>query len=498
MHPTTLRDRRVLSGRETPSGRPYTHGVHGDAVTNLAQLAERHAADRGGAEALVQPYPQRRALTWGELNSVVDAVASGYAERGLRAGHRIGLCGPNSVDLVVCYLAALRAGLVAVPLDPAAEPNVRDALIAELGVKLVLGVDAPLRTADLARPDGGVVVSPPDAEALAVLLRSAGTDGDPHWAMLTHRALLAPLAIVEALDPDATALAALPLWHVFGLTTVLSGWLGAGARLVLAEPYGDQLASVIAAEGIDILPATPAMLLRLLRSDPAPESLAGLRWVLAAGAAVPDWLAEEFQHRTGRRIERGYGLTETAAGVTATFGGPVLGPNHVGRPLPGIEVRIGDGGEPGDPGLIAVRGANLFSGYWPDADGGPDADGWFVTDDLGYVRGDELFLLDRSREVVVVQGFPVYPAEVEQVLREVPAVTGAAAVGVPDERRGMRIVAYVTGDVSVDALSEHCRRLAPYKRPTEIHVVDDLPRGALGEVQRPAVRSRHRLAGADT
>ena len=485
----------VLSGRQTPSGQPYTRGVYGDAITNLAQLVARHAADRGDAEALVQPYPERHAVSWGELNSLVDAVAAGYAERGLRAGHRIGLCGPNSVDLVVCYLAALRAGLVAVPLDPESDPTARDALAAEVGVKVLLGGSVPLEAAALARPGGPAVVSPPDAEALAVLLRSAGSDDAPRWAMLSHRALLAPLGIVEAVD-DATVLAALPLWHVFGLTTVLGGWLGAGARMVLAAPYGDQLVSVIATEGVDVLPATPALLLRLLRSEQSPADLGRLRFVLAGGAAVPDRLAAEFLDRTGRRIERGYGLTEIAAGVSGTFGGPVLGPSHVGRPLPGVEVRIG-AVDPGEPGLVALRGANLFSGYWPDGDGGPDDDGWFVTDDLGYFRGEELFLVDRSREIIVVQGFPVFPAEIEQVLREVPAVTGAAAVGVPDERRGMRIVAYVTGDVSVEVLSEHCRRLAPYKRPTEIHLADDLPRDVKGEVQRAAVRDRHR-AGAAT
>lgn len=472
--------------------------MFGDGLSNVADLIRRHAADRGAAEALVQPHPERRALSWAELDALVDAVAAGYAERGLRAGHRIGLCGPNSLDLIVCYLAALRAGVVAVGLDPAADPGERDALAAEIGVKLVLGVDVPLDTAELTGPAGTEIVSPPDAEALAVLLRSAGSSGEPRWAMLSHRALLAPLEAVESEVGGATAIAAVPLWHVFGLTTVLGGWLGAGTRLIVAEPYGDQVANVIATEGVDILPATPALLLRLLRTDQAADRLGSLRWVLAAGSAVPDRLAAEFADRTGLRIERGYGLTETAVGVSATFGGPLLGPHHVGRPLPGVEVRIGDGlgaGDAAEPGLIAVRGANLFSGYWPDAAGGPDDDGWFVTDDVGYLSGDELFLLDRSREVVVVQGFPVYPAEIEQVLRDVPAVTGAAAVGVPDDRRGMRIVAYVTGDVSAETLQEHCRRLAPYKRPTEIHVADELPRGVLGEVQRAAVR--HRLAGAN-
>lgn len=474
-------------------------------VANLTHLVRRNAEHRGGAEALVQPAPrsapERRSLTWAELDGRVDALAAGYAARGLRAGHRLGLSAPNSLNFVVAYLAALRAGLVAVPLDDELEPETRDALADELGVKLLLGVDDLSTSAldALARPGANAVVSPPDAEALAVLLQSAGSsarpgaesDSAPRWAMLSHRALLAPLLGPgsEVLDADAVALGAVPLHHVFGLTTVLGGWLAAGAKLVVTEPVTERLLTVIAAEGVDHLPVTPALLLRLLRTASGGQ-LSGLRWVLGAGAAVPDWLAGEFAEQTGVRIERGYGLTEVAGGISATFGGPILGPSHVGHPLPGVEVRVGDGREPEEPGLIALRGGVLFSGYWPSGMGGPDADGWFVTDDLGYLRDGELFLLDRSREVVVVQGFPVFPAEVEQVLREVPAVTGAAAVGVPDPRRGMRIVAYVSGDVTPEALQEHCRRLAPYKRPSEIHVSDDLPRDVKGEVPRTAVRAR--------
>ncbi len=168
----------------------------------------------------------------------------------------------------------------------------------------------------------------------------------------------------------------------------------------------------------------------------------------------------------------------------------MLGSNHVGRPLPGVEVRIGDGSDPGEPELIALRGDGLFSGYWPDGGGGPDADGWFVTDDVGYLRGPELFLVDRARELIVVSGFPVYPTELEQVIRELPRVTGVAAVGIPDPRTGERIVAFVSGrELSGSAVADHCRsRLPGYKRPAEIRLVSELPRGVTGEIQRVGLR----------
>jgi long-chain acyl-CoA synthetase len=299
-------------------------------------------------------------------------------------------------------------------------------------------------------------------------------------------------------------LGALPYVHVFGLGAVLGIWLGAGARLVVAEESSGQLASIIDDEGVEHLPVTPALLFRLLRgSDPQhsntqpsnpdpsnPDPLRSVRQVLSAGASLPEWLSREFTERTGLRVERGYGLTEAAGGVTATFDGPVLGPTHVGRPLPGVEVRIEAVPDAGEPGRIALRGDKLFGGYWPDGGGGPDADGWFVTDDLGYFRGPELFLVDRAREVVVVHGFSVYPAEIEQVIRELPRVTGVAVVGTPDPRRGDRVVAFVSGqELSGSLVAEHCRtRLAPYKRPAEIRLIANLPRGVTGEVRRAALR----------
>ena len=128
-------------------------------------------------------------------------------------------------------------------------------------------------------------------------------------------------------------------------------------------------------------------------------------------------------------MERGYGLTEASPGVTTTVGGEILGPFHVGRPLPGVDVRVGDGLDPSEPGEISVRGANLFSGYWPDGAGAPDEDGWFATGDIGFQTDGELFLVDRTREVVSVSGFTVYPSEIEQSIRQLAEVEAVAVVG---------------------------------------------------------------------
>jgi long-chain acyl-CoA synthetase len=173
-----------------------------------------------------------------------------------------------------------------------------------------------------------------------------------------------------------------------------------------------------------------------------------------------------------------------------TLGGDLLGPGHVGRVLPGVAVRIGAGEDDSEPAEIFIRGDNLFSGYWPDGRDGPDAEGWFATGDIGYLRGGELFLVDRARELIVVNGFHVYPAEIEDVISDLPGVAAVAVLGRPADGRGDQVVAFVVGrNVQPETVLDHCaQRLPKFKRPTELHLVADLPRGATGKIRKGALR----------
>ena len=410
---------------------------------------------------------------------------------------------------MVGYLAALRAGVVVVPLDPAPTAEDTASGLAGTGARVLLaaaGAAAPTGVTTLPLSEEGLdalagdpalVSSPADVESLAVLLSTAGTSGRARAAMLTHRALLAHVEHVSrlgVLGPDDVVLSTLPLFHVFGLNAVLGGWLGSGARLVVTDGYPEGLCGLVRDEGVTNLPLAPPALHRLLAEPDLDAGLGRLAMVVAGAAPLPEDLAEAFETRTGLRVERGYGLTEAAPGVTATFGGTGSGPGHVGPPLPGVEVRIGDDGEPGEPGEISVRGDNLFSGYWPDGDGGPDADGWFATGDIGYLEAGELVLVDRSRELVVVNGFRVYPAEVEQVIMELPGVEAAAVVGRPDGRTGEQVVVFVEGrGLTAERVEAHCgQRLARFKRPAAVHVVDALPRGATGKIRKGLLREMTR------
>jgi long-chain acyl-CoA synthetase len=339
---------------------------------------------------------------------------------------------------------------------------------------------------------GAEVDSPQDPESLAVLLSTAGTSGVPKAAMLTHRALLSHLdqiARLGFLGPDDVLLAALPLFHVFGLNAVLGSWLRSGGRLVIMDGFAGVF-DVIMDEKVSNLPLAPALIPDLIADERSRSGLGTVRTVLCGAAPLPDELRDEFTSRTGLRIDQGYGLTEAAPGVSATIGGPLLGHGHVGRPLPGVEVRIGDGSDESEPGEIFVRGPNLFSGYWPDGAGGPGGDGWFGTGDIGYLADGELFLGDRTRELIMVNGFSVHPAEVEEAIAELDGVESVAVLGRPDPRTGEQVVAFVTGpEVTAEAIREHCAgRLARFKRPGLVAVVEELPRGATGKVQKGLLR----------
>ncbi|MFT4166815.1 MAG: class I adenylate-forming enzyme family protein [Microlunatus sp.] len=502
----------VPDSRQPDSSLP-TGGNQRTRVSNVSELVTVHAGRQPDHVALVEPGVAAR--TWAQLDAVVGQVGAGLAARGLVAGQRIGLDGPNSIAWVVAYLAALRAGLVVVPTDPEDPIPDRDDLLSECGVRALFTTRTPVAGGQVSSwelSEGGLaslraahvpVATPRDPESLAVLACTLGSSGDRKIVMLSHRALLAnleQLSDAESVSADGVIAGVLPFCRVYGLNAVLGSSLAAGAQLVIPDPSTWDLAAIVESEQVDQLPITPGLLYRLAHDEIAIERLRGVRRVIVAGAALPIQLSNRFTELTGVQVERAYGLTEAAPAVSSTVGTKVLGPFHVGRPLPGVEVRIdaalsSDSGDASEPGEILIRGANLFSGYWPDGRGGPDADGWFATGDLGYLSDGELFLVDRSREVVTIRGFRVYPSEVEQLIRQLPGVEAAVVVSRPvvagdTGSSGGGLVVFVTGDsVTHEQVSEFIQtRLPVFKRPQEVRIVDRLPLGMTGVVQRAQLR----------
>jgi long-chain acyl-CoA synthetase len=522
-------------------------------TANLAELLSRTAARTPDGTALVEAAGGRR-VTWSELDREVDRVANGLTALGMVAGYRVVISLTNRVELVTCYLGALRARLVAVPVNPRSATGELVRMVVDCGARVVVadpatvtsvrsavagledalqGADEELRARTAvprrvvvqapALPDetsyGDLVAagpqppSPPaqDPEELAVLLYTSGTSGRPRAAMLTHRALLANIEQCAAVEPpivsgDDVVLGVLPLFHVYGLNAVLGQVLRQGARLVLVDGFDPAgTLEVVEKEGVSVVPVAPPVLAHWLPREDLRARLAGVRLMLSGSAPLSPELVASFTERTGIPVHQGYGLTEAAPVVTSTLCAPSPPkPGSVGRALPGISLRLVDeaGLEPEgeDPGEILVRGDNLFSGYWPDGSDGPAEDGWYATGDVGFLDADgSLFLVDRLKDLVIVSGFNVYPTEVEEVLEEVEGVLEAAVIGAEDPQTGEAVVAYVRLDPEsglspeelVDAVRAHgVRRLARFKRPSAVHVVDELPHTVTGKVAKGRLRDR--------
>jgi long-chain acyl-CoA synthetase len=370
-------------------------------------------------------------------------------------------------------------------------------------------------------PDGGDVgpVRPvTGGEDIAVLCYTSGTSGRPRGVLLSHRALLANVAQCAALRPPPVTAAdrvllSLPLSHAYGLGPGLLQVAAAGAAAVLLPHFGvrDALAAIREHE-VTTLVGVPQMYAALLTvpDDELRAALATVRLCTSGAAPLAVEVLAGMRRATGLDVYEGYGLTETAPVLTSTLASGTVKPGSVGRPLPAVRLRLVDSdGDPlpgpdaddvlddetGGTGLVSVAGPNLFSGYWPDGAHGPDADGWFRTGDIGYTDADgDLHLVDRANDLIIVNGFNVYPHEVEHVLDELPGVAEAAAVGVPDERTGETVKAVLVlrpdADVTERRVIEHCAaRLARFKVPTTVEFAESLPHSPTGKLARAFLRA---------
>jgi long-chain acyl-CoA synthetase len=522
-------------------------------TAHLAELLSLAASEAPDGVALVEVASGRR-VTWAELDAETDRVARGLNGLGLVAGYRVLIATVNRTEFVTSYLGTLRAGLVAVPVNPRSVTGELVRLVADSGARLVIadratvsgvrqavsglqdalvGADEDLRRRT-ALPRVVTVGVPPEAgelsyeqlldsggtdapvgrdpERVAVLLYTSGTSGRPRAAMLSHRALVANIEQAAAVRPpmltgDDVVLGVLPLFHVYGLNAVLGLVLHQRARLVLVDGFDmEGSLDVIERESVTVLPVAPPVFAYWQAVPDLGERLRGVRLALSGSAPLSPQLVRGFTERTGIEVHQGYGLTEAAPVVTSTLCSTRVKPGSVGSALPGIELRLVDDSgrapEGEDAAQISLRGANLFSGYWPDGADGPDALGWFATGDVGFLDPDgDLFLVDRLKELVIVSGFNVYPVEVEDVIGELDGVAEAAVIGTPHPLTGEAVVAYVqpAAGTSYDEgeleglVLEHCAvRLARFKQPTEVHVVDDLPHTVTGKVAKGRLRASRR------
>ena len=335
-----------------------------------------------------------------------------------------------------------------------------------------------------------------------MLLSTSGVSGVPKVAMLSHRNLL---SVHEAISGDGPhdlragdiALGVLPVAHVLGLNVVVLATLHVGGTVVLQRRFDVDLSlELIRRHRVTMLTGAPPMWRRWAAADVPANSLSSVRFARSGAAALPAPVHRRILDRFGIEVREGYGLTETSSVVTTSRGIGVR-PTSVGRPLAMNDlVLVDDEGEPvdaGDVGEIVVRGPGVFQGYLDDPETTASIltdDGWLWTGDIGVLDDDGyLYLVDRVKDIIIVSGFNVYPAEVETILMEHPDVRGAVVVGSHHGETGETVVAHVSGDIDEDELRAHCaRHLSGYKRPTRYHIVDELPTTQHGKTLRRELR----------
>lgn len=493
-------------------------------VSALHELLERAAAEAGDTRAVVQD--DGRTLTYAELHALADAEAAALQGSGVRPGDRVVLRSAGA-DFAVGFFGASRAGAVVVPVNPALTVRELAAVLAHVtpGVVITRSTDAD---AHRAAAEAGLAVrsacttagprpepTARGAEDVAVLCATSGTStGAPRAAMLSHRSLLANVDQCAALDPAPVRLGdrvllALPMFHVYGLGPGLLQATAAGATLVVAERFdAAATAALMAAERVTSVIGVPPMYRAWLGlgDTELAAAFADVRLATSGAAPLPGELLAAVHTATGLDVHEGYGLTETGPVLTTTLVGGRVKPGCVGAPLRGVSLRLVDAGglaqdatrelgeDAGDTGRVSVRGPNLFSGYWPDGGDGPDAHGWITTGDVGFLDADgDLHLIDRTGDLIIVNGFNVYPHEVEHVLRELDGVVDAAVVGVASAETGETVKAVLVAgpgaELDAERVRAHCvRSLARFKVPTVVELVDRLPHSPTGKLARRVLR----------
>ncbi len=501
-------------------------GQADSVIVNVARQLILGITDR---PAPILETPGGTALEAAELVTRAGRFAASLAALGVTPGDRVAVQVGTSPDAVALHLGILGIGAVTVPLNPAftdtelehylgdAQPTVFVVSPERLGTARELaarfGVDAveSLGVASLDASGDGTLAERADALAdpgrldpveradddLAALVYTSGTTGRPKGAMNTHGGLLAngrALVEVWGLGPDDVTLHCLPLFHVHGLFVALHTALLAGARTLLLPRFTVEGVRGALADST-VFMAVPAIWRRLLDDPGFGDDARHLRLVTSGSAPLSELVFAEIESRTGHRPVERYGMSEAGIITSNPLDGERV-PGSVGYPLPHASVRIAGGGETGE---VEVAGPHLLSGYWRRADATAEAftdDGWFRTGDIGGLDDDgRLRLRGRGSDMIISGGENVYPKEIELVLDAVDGIAESAVIGVADPSFGEAVTAYVVLDgveaVPHAAIDEACREhLARFKHPKSVHVIDALPRNAMGKVTKKALRDR--------
>ncbi len=457
-------------------------------------------------------------------------------ELGVEPRDRVGIVIPNVPAFVIWYYACLRLGAVAVSISTRLGSEEVAFILSDCGAKVVVGADttdvSEMMAGELpdciehvlsVSPDAMQVSGEPLASSAgtessgtsmgkfrnmepddpATILYTSGTTGFPKGATLSHRNVRATVHAFNHLcgmGADERLLLSVPLFHCYGQNALLNSGFNVGATIVLQRRFDlAEAKRLITEHQITMLFGVP-MTFQLMLKSCEPSNLASIRYCFSAAAKLPEQLAESWREKFRMPIFEGYGLTETAPFASYNHRLKYV-PGSIGTPVDLVEMKIVDaetGQEcpPGIPGEIAIRGPNVMLGYWnrPQETAAAIRDGWFYSGDIGQVDDNGYFyIVDRLKDMIVVSGLKVYPAEVERVLLDHPSVAEAAVVGFPDDVLGEKVVAFIVpagnATPTADDIRAHCHaHLGSYKVPGRVVCTDELPRNPAGKVLKTRLR----------
>lgn len=477
--------------------------------------------------------PPLQRVTYAELDQLVQHTAGYLKSLGLQPGDRVALQLTKSLEFILLHLAAIRLGCITLPLNLAYPPDELRYFLEDSGAKLFFALETSKEKIQSILPElpdlqEAIFLNPSDPEQFnsiiarhqspvsnfpvshssdtAIIIYTSGTTGRPKGAEITHENLKSNLDALKAAwgwQADDILLHVLPIFHVHGLFVALHGALHAGAiTLLMREFDAHKTLQTLVERRCTVFMAVPTIHNRLLDIPHAKSfDLSHVRLITSGSDRLPDEVFTGFQEIFGHTLLERYGMTETGMNCSNPLNGERrIG--SVGLPLPSVEVRIvnsesGEALPDGEIGDVQLRGPNIFKGYWrqPEKTSASfSADGWFKTGDLGLREKDGyITLCGRSKDLIISGGLNIYPPEVERVLMEHSAVNACAVIGCLDREWGEKVTAVVVlnnGEtVSGEELIRFCReRLAPYKSPKAIVFRHDLPRNAMGKVQKAELR----------